>query len=408
MATLDIDDEEIKELVDKLHSVEVAVEGTEIMVHFSDREQETAMFIKRVLGYPGIAAIYGPRGAGKTTLLKLLVERAKEVGGFENFVFIRYEFSEKILSDLQLGIPKLNEGVIGEIANELSKSLNNLTIGTTYLGITIALRDIITSIIKIIERYNLRDKKVVVIYDDIDKYVGKHDQDALMAAANAIADKIVHEYIPRRLWVKVIFAVSDNAASRELDRLGSKGGYTPYLLWNLPKRAFREVVDEVVMKTGVKDVDFDLLWNLLGGNVRELGMIITGYNWNMKAWLQDIAINRVKETFRRHAESSGFGSVEKALAWLIEKGRVAARDYGLGEFTGQPDAVEGVLGLLENNIMIDVSPPGVWHLSELPSEPWIGKDYAYQIPAYYWAIRAMVEAGKANVTPEDLLKIMQH
>ena len=81
MATLDIDDEEIKELVDKLHSVEVAVEGTEIMVHFSDREQETAMFIKRVLGYPGIAAIYGPRGAGKTTLLKLLVEGAKEVGG---------------------------------------------------------------------------------------------------------------------------------------------------------------------------------------------------------------------------------------------------------------------------------------------------------------------------------------
>lgn len=89
MATLDIDDEEIKELVDKLHSVEVAVEGTEIMVHFSDREQETAMFIKRVLGYPGIAAIYGPRGAGKTTLLKLLVEETKEVG-VENFVFIRY------------------------------------------------------------------------------------------------------------------------------------------------------------------------------------------------------------------------------------------------------------------------------------------------------------------------------
>jgi len=53
MATLDIDDEEIKELVDKLHSVEVAVKGTEIMVHFSDREQETAMFIKRVgIGIP--------------------------------------------------------------------------------------------------------------------------------------------------------------------------------------------------------------------------------------------------------------------------------------------------------------------------------------------------------------------
>jgi len=81
---------------------------------------------------------------------------------------------------------------------------------------------------------------------------------------------------------------------------------------------------------------------------------------------------------------------------------------GSGEFTGQPDAVEGVLGLLENNIVIDVSPPGVWHLSKLPSEPWIGKDYAYQIPAYYWAIRAVVEIGKANVTPEDLLKIMQH
>ena len=48
------------------------------------------------------------------------------------------------------------------------------------------------------------------------------------------------------------------------------------------------------------------------------------------------------------------------------------RNHGLGEFTAQPDAVRGVFGLLEENIMIYLGIPGLESLSELPSEPWVG------------------------------------
>ncbi|MFP3237929.1 MAG: hypothetical protein RXQ00_01860 [Caldivirga sp.] len=81
-----------------------------------------------------------------------------------------------------------------------------------------------------------------------------------------------------------------------------------------------------------------------------------------------------------------------------------ARNRGLGEFTAQPDAVRGVFGLLEENIMIYLGIPGLKSLSELPSEPWVGGDYAYQVPAYHWALRTMVKGRKVNVEAEDVLK----
>jgi hypothetical protein len=117
-------------------------------------------------------------------------------------------------------------------------------------------------------------------------------------------------------------------------------------------------------------------------------------------------INHIENTIKTHAANT-FNSIEEALKWLIKKGSVAARDYGLGDFTGQPDAVEGVLGLLEENIMIDINPPGIKHLSKLPNEPWMGRNHAYQIPAYYWDLRAMIEKGTTNVKPDDILSIIK-
>jgi hypothetical protein len=93
---------------------------------------------------------------------------------------------------------------------------------------------------------------------------------------------------------------------------------------------------------------------------------------------------------------------------LIEKGKAAAGSYGLGEFAGQPDAVEGFFNLLRENIMIYLGLPGLEALSEMPSEPWAGRGFAYQIPAYYWVIKAMVKSGRINVTPKDVLDTINH
>jgi hypothetical protein len=34
-------------------------------------------------------------------------------------------------------------------------------------------------------------------------------------------------------------------------------------------------------------------------------------------------------------------------------------------------------------------------------------DYAYQVPAYHWALRTMVKGRKVNVEAEDILKSNQ-
>jgi len=218
-----------------------------------------------------------------------------------------------------------------------------------------------------------------------------------------MADEINWSKIP----ILAFFTVSDNVATKALNRLVLKGGYAPYLLWNLLKEDFEKVVNEVIEKTRGKDnIDTELLWQLLGRNIRELGALIDDYDWDVKAWLQNRVINHIENTIKRHA-ANAFNSTEEALKWLTKKGGVAARDYGLGEFTGQPDAVEGVLGLLEENVMIDINPPSIKHLSKLPNEPWMGRNHAYQIPAYYWDLRAMIEKGTTNVKPDDVLSIIK-
>ena len=47
------------------------------------------------------------------------------------------------------------------------------------------------------------------------------------------------------------------------------------------------------------------------------------------------------KTLKEYERAGRFGSIGKVLESLVDKDRTAASDYGLGEFMGQPDAVEG-------------------------------------------------------------------
>jgi len=394
-----------KKISEKLHTAEVLLEATKITIHFRDREQEVTNLLRAIPNRTGIKAIYGPHGAGKSTLLRLLVNEVGNIEELGDYVFIRYGFEERLIREMQLSIPGLGENVHKQLINALKELTTEVV--TRYAAISLGdvVGVLVDAVSQLVEEHRLRDKTVVLFFDDVDKYV--RDYTALYKVANAIADQIPWLFIEKRISILVFLTVSDNAATKTLNRLVPKGGYSPYLLWNLPKEDFEKVVNEVIEKTGGKDnIDAELLWQLLGGNIRELGTLIDDYDWDVKAWLQNRVINHIENTIKTHAANT-FNSIEEALKWLIKKGSVAARDYGLGDFTGQPDAVEGVLGLLEENIMIDINPPGIKHLSKLPNEPWIGRNHAYQIPAYYWALRAMIEKGTTNVKPDDILSIIK-
>ncbi|MCG2893069.1 MAG: hypothetical protein L7H00_05990, partial [Vulcanisaeta sp.] len=141
-----------------------------------------------------------------------------------------------------------------------------------------------------------------------------------------------------------------------------------------------------------------------GGNVRELEKLVSRYRWDVKTWLQDEVINFIRDVLKANIDLRTFKDVNEVLEAIIEKGRVAARDYGLGEFTGQPDAIEGAAKFLENNVMIKTRMRGIKYLFELPREPWVGSDFAYQIPAYYWVLRALIEQGRVGVSVNDILR----
>ncbi len=56
--------------------------------------------------------------------------------------------------------------------------------------------------------------------------------------------------------------------------------------------------------------------------------------------------------------------------------------------------------LMHLNILIDIYGT---ILSELPKEPWISNDLAYQLPAYYWTLRTMASRNTIDINPEDVI-----
>jgi Archaeal ATPase. len=389
----------INKLIESIHKVKVPLEAIGLMIHFRDRNREIEGFFTNVTKYRGVSLIYGPRGAGKSTLAKVLEEEVKEVEGFNDLVFVRYTFEEETIRETQVRVPGLGIDILRELedAANVNVSMDPITLG-------IKLIKPVTVLARALRNHSLRDKRVIVVYDDIDRFLRKYGgYEMLEAVANKIPD-IIREH---DVWVKALFTVSDQAAVNVVRRLGGKGGMRVYLLWNLPRQAFVEVINEVAELTGAKDVNSELLWNLLGGNMREFETLV-GYGWDYRRWIERQAIMRVIDTFRTYQEEQGLSGINDVLARLIEKGKAAASSYGLGEFTGQPDAVEGFFNLLRENTMIYLGLPGLEALSEMPSEPWIGKYFAYQIPAYYWVIKAMVKSGKINVTPEEVLDTINY
>jgi hypothetical protein len=91
----------------------------------------------------------------------------------------------------------------------------------------------------------------------------------------------------------------------------------------------------------------------------------------------------LREAMRRRGENI-WGSLEKAVEDLDEA------DVELQEL------------MLENNIAIYIA--GSDRISRVPEEKWVGRRYAYQIPAYYHAMKVISARRSLEVTPQDVIR----
>jgi hypothetical protein len=58
--------------------------------------------------------------------------------------------------------------------------------------------------------------------------------------------------------------------------------------------------------------------------------------------------------------------------------------------------------MLGRNIAIYIA--GSEKISEMPREQWIGKRYAYQIPAYHYILKAMAKKRSIDISQEEIIR----
>ncbi len=159
-----------------------------------------------------------------------------------------------------------------------------------------------------------------------------------------------------------------------------------------------DILNEVIMKVKPSgSIDAELLWQLTGGNLRELARIVFNNDWSIEKWLRDVII-----------KLSGVNGILALLEEVSEYGLniAEARAHGLGNAARM--ALDELLAM---NVFLNVYDYEL-RLSELPNEPWVrdvntGNVITIlppQLPAYYWVLRVMASKRSIGVEPSDVIR----
>jgi hypothetical protein len=184
--------------------------------------------------------------------------------------------------------------------------------------------------------------------------------------------------------VKLYITTSDSTVASNISRSTIK--YRKLLMWNLPRSSFEEIVEE--LKSWAKSLGLsleELAWSLFGGNVREL---LEASNNGLTVWLENLVsvIRRAVEVTMRSRGLTEHDVMEE-LRGAEGLGTLKIYDAMLGE-----------------NAVIEYYATDF--LSELPKEPWVSRYTAFQIPAYYHVLRAIVLEGEVDVGPRRVLEVL--
>ncbi|GAB6945591.1 ATP-binding protein [Vulcanisaeta sp. JCM 14467] len=410
----------VTSLIDAMRSMDVdfgVIAGNPIRVGFRDREGEASELL-RAFRFDGVRIIYGPLGCGKSTLLNILGRSINHLRETEPNATIRIGETNVSVEDVfylyinyekysvELTAPYLTTDRRSRVLNALMELIDSIAVGSGIASIS-GIYDLLNKLVTEFSM-DLSNKWVFIIHDEVDKAyatlvnragVGNDygGLEGVVASYAGLFENFRDELYSRSgaRHVVVVFSMSDQAAVKVTGKLRGKGLLTQYLLWNLPRESFIDVVNELMTKVPPNTpVDHELLWKLLGGNLRALTALAIVYSWDVSKWLGAEVIN---------------GLVNGLIRQLIGHGRAYEDEeqfiHSLRRVSAEPDAVEGIINAgnaaYRSNVLIEISGQSI---SQLPREPWIGRYVAYQLPAYYWALRSMASRGSINVEPIDVIR----
>jgi energy-coupling factor transporter ATP-binding protein EcfA2 len=325
-----------------------------------------------------ITVLYGPKGCGKTSLFKALHEIVTSMQDTDvDVVIVGSEKeawrAEKLYSPKSLGeILKEVKGILGFDISSTGEVTSSLAVDATK---------IISLMVGYIAQMLRSKRKIVIVLDEV-----KADSSERLAEfrgwlegfANTLKWDTGKYWMEKGGSISVVALTSDALVSEIRYKVGSKVNWA--LMWNLPYNAMVELAEQLSLS-----IDPELLWRLTGGNPRALvGIKVAG----LKGWIDLDVLGRVWRVIKEA------GGTARASIW--DKLKVVIDNID--------DGGAGLLRIMEkHNIAVFIG--GSTKISDIPKEEWVGRYYAYQIPAYYYALKAMVARRSLHVTPDDILSI---
>lgn len=374
---------ELKELIERVTLSLTRYTMTEPNIgslRFVDRVREAKTILdeseKAVLNGM-ITVLYGPKGCGKTSLFKALHEIVTSMDTDVDVVIVGSE--KEAWKAEKLYAPKTLSDILREVKGILGFNISSTGEVTSSLAVDA------TKIISLMVGYTAQllksRRKVIIVLDEV-----KADSSERLAEfrgwlegfANTLKWDTGKYWMEKGGSISVVALTSDALVSEIRYKVGSKVNWA--LIWNLPYNAMVELAEQLNLS-----VDAELLWRLTGGNPRALvGIKVAG----LKGWIDLDVLGRVWRVIKES------GGTARASIW--DKLKVVTDNID--------DGGAGLLKIMEkHNIAVFIG--GSTKISDIPKEEWVGRYYAYQIPAYYYALKAMVARRSLYVTPDDILSV---
>ncbi len=375
----------LEELFESMGRHRISVEGLEGDIAFIGRRVEVSRLLTGVPSLPGgVSVLYGPRGCGKSTLLKVLMRAMMDLGLDTGILAVFPEKSGLWAREI------LVSGGIAAVVREAGRRFGfNLDHYGRVIG-SIGVFDLIDVVSGYIaKRSSSSGRDIVIILDGIGiSSVNKVSQVARwLGSLYRVIERDHRIYRERGGGNISLVIVVGNALVREVWKRLS-GSPDLNIAWSLMWNLSRDSSDELADQLGL-DLDRDLLWRLAGGNPREMLRIKI---YGLERWIRWIVIRNL------------WGAI------ISSKRRYDYDDKKtLAEMKRVMDNLDdiwnnwAVFYLVKRDIIMPLHIAGS-RISRLSSEPWMGRKYSFQVPAYYYALRAVIGRRGVGISVDDVIK----
>jgi energy-coupling factor transporter ATP-binding protein EcfA2 len=392
--------DKIKEIISRMHSY--VIRSKDFSWSFVDREREVREILEWGLGRPVrdgmITVLYGSKGCGKSTLFRAMGYALEDVPDIELITIAARELeaARRVVLNVRRSMRDLLQRIVNNLgirADWIDFTTLTITGGVSLLGAAWEIANLIKY--AVVDARESIDKRILIAIDEVKADSPGHlssFKQWLESFANELRE-INGEIVEKKGGGVAVIALTSDALIKEL-RSVVDGKVKWALMWNLPRNAFEEHIlqvglhHRVARELGISSEEAEeILWRLSGGNPRALELI---WENGIKKWLEGEVINGIKGFVQHLLKKQRRKALEEISASLDKVDDIGWTDPSIWK------------PMLRHNIIIYVAAAD--KISEIPREQWIGREYAFQIPAYYYALKAMARKRSTDISPEEVIR----